>query len=240
MSAISYQITGVSFVCSAVCSGADQRKRQISSSLAFVRGIQRWPDDSPHKGPVTRSFTMLPFDAGHHHEIFSLSFMSICLHIMLEECSNVSLSVSAWELPVTQNLRQNIFGDKWICWTFMMNIMSADGMAPEGCRSLIGKILTSFLRIISSNTICQYAGMGNNMTENDLLWHWFEGLNILRHLVSYWFEAAELLVHYWSICGLAVYATPFVGTIAYIGHLLTLVIASVEIKTRYRKKIDMM
>ena len=33
---------------------ADQRRHQRSSALAFVRGIQRWPVDSPHKGPVTR------------------------------------------------------------------------------------------------------------------------------------------------------------------------------------------
>ena len=46
------KITGVSIVCSSVCSGADQRKHQSSASLAFVRGIHRCPMDSPHKGPV--------------------------------------------------------------------------------------------------------------------------------------------------------------------------------------------
>ena len=40
--------------------GADQRKNQSSTSLAFVRGIHRWPVNSPHKGPVTRK--MFPFD----------------------------------------------------------------------------------------------------------------------------------------------------------------------------------
>ena len=38
----------------------DQRKHQISASLAFVRGIHRSPVDSPHKGPVT--LKMFPFD----------------------------------------------------------------------------------------------------------------------------------------------------------------------------------
>ena len=60
MRAMASQITGVSIVCSAVCSTADQRKHQRSASLAFVRGIHRWPVDSPHKGPVTRK--MFPFD----------------------------------------------------------------------------------------------------------------------------------------------------------------------------------
>ena len=43
MSAMASQITGVSIVCSTVCSGADQRKHQSSASLAFVRGIHQWP-----------------------------------------------------------------------------------------------------------------------------------------------------------------------------------------------------
>ena len=61
MSTTASQITGVSIVCSTVCSGADQRKPPISASLAFVRGIRRLPMGSPHKGPVTRK--MFPFDA---------------------------------------------------------------------------------------------------------------------------------------------------------------------------------
>ena len=39
---------------------ADQRKHQSSAPLGFVRGIQRWPVDYPHKGPVTRK--KVPFD----------------------------------------------------------------------------------------------------------------------------------------------------------------------------------
>ena len=60
MSPMASQITGVSIVYSTVCSGADQRKHQRSASLAIVRGIQRWPVISPHKGPVTRK--MFPLD----------------------------------------------------------------------------------------------------------------------------------------------------------------------------------
>ena len=60
MSTIASQITRVSIICSIVCSGADQRKYQSSASLAFVRGIHRWPVNSPHKGLVTQK--MFPFD----------------------------------------------------------------------------------------------------------------------------------------------------------------------------------
>ena len=44
------QITSFTIVCSTVYSGVDQRKHQISASLAFMRGIHRWPVNSPHKG----------------------------------------------------------------------------------------------------------------------------------------------------------------------------------------------
>ena len=47
MGAMAFQITGVSIVYSTVCSGADQRKHQRSASLAFVRGIHRWPFEFP-------------------------------------------------------------------------------------------------------------------------------------------------------------------------------------------------
>ena len=41
MSAMGYQISGVSIVCLTVCSGADEGKYQSSVSLAFVMGIHR-------------------------------------------------------------------------------------------------------------------------------------------------------------------------------------------------------
>ena len=54
--AMASQITSLTIVSS----GAYQRKHQSSASLAFVRGIHRWPVNSPHKGPVTRK--MFPFN----------------------------------------------------------------------------------------------------------------------------------------------------------------------------------
>ena len=62
MGTIASHIASVSIVCSTICSGSDQRKHQSSTLLAFVRGIHRWPVDSPHKGWVTRN--MFQFDDG--------------------------------------------------------------------------------------------------------------------------------------------------------------------------------
>ena len=60
MGTMASQITSLTIVYLIVHSGADQRKHQSSASLAFVRGIHRWPVNSPHKWPVTRK--MFPFD----------------------------------------------------------------------------------------------------------------------------------------------------------------------------------
>ena len=60
MGAMASQITSMTIVYSTVYSDADQRKHQRSASLAFMRGIHRWPKNSPHKWPVKRK--MLQFD----------------------------------------------------------------------------------------------------------------------------------------------------------------------------------
>ena len=60
MGGMASQITSLTIVYSTVHSGADQRKHQSSASLAFVRGIHWWPENSPHKWPVTRK--MFPSD----------------------------------------------------------------------------------------------------------------------------------------------------------------------------------
>ena len=49
-----HQRDDVLIVCLTFCWGADHRKYQSTASLAFMRGIHRWPVDSPHKGPVTQ------------------------------------------------------------------------------------------------------------------------------------------------------------------------------------------
>ena len=59
MIAMGYQIISLTIVCSTFYSGTD-KKHQSSASLALVRGIRRWPVNTPHKGPVARK--VFPFD----------------------------------------------------------------------------------------------------------------------------------------------------------------------------------
>ena len=60
MSVVASHITSLTIAYSIVYSGADQRKHQSSATLAFVRGIHRWPVNSPKKWPVMQK--MFPFD----------------------------------------------------------------------------------------------------------------------------------------------------------------------------------
>ena len=60
MSVMVSQINSLTIVYSYVYSGTDQRKNQSSKSLAFVRGIHRWPVDSSHK--EASNMENVPFD----------------------------------------------------------------------------------------------------------------------------------------------------------------------------------
>ena len=59
MDTMASEITSLTIVYSTIYSGANQRKLQSSASLAFVRGIHRWPMNSPHKWLVTRKMFQL-------------------------------------------------------------------------------------------------------------------------------------------------------------------------------------
>ena len=76
MSAMTSQITSITIVFSTVYSDADQRKHQSSASLAFVRGLQCWPVNSPHKGLVTRK--IFPF-----HDVIMESWTVVTIHVCI-------------------------------------------------------------------------------------------------------------------------------------------------------------
>ena len=91
MGAIASQITSLTIIYSTVYSDADQRKRQSSASLAFVRGIHRGPVNSPHKWPVTRK--MFPLD----DVIMDVSAVLIILLNLVHHClqlTNLFISAS--------------------------------------------------------------------------------------------------------------------------------------------------
>ena len=112
MSVMASQINGVSTVYSTVCSGADQRKHQSTTSLAFVRGIHWWPVNSPHKGPVTRK--MFPVDDV-IMEFFAL--LELCVPII----TWWSVLYTSWNSLLRQRSscfdRKSSSGNS-CCWTY--------------------------------------------------------------------------------------------------------------------------
>ena len=126
MSVMSSQITGISIVCSTVCSGADQRKHQSSASLAFVREIQRWPVHSLHNWPVTRK--TFPFDdiIMWYYENMDDSWQSVaCLLQTNKRPVGLYSSAAYWnhddqgkgsssELDMLEYI---MFGLDWVCLT---------------------------------------------------------------------------------------------------------------------------
>ena len=103
MGIIASQITNLTIVYSIVYSDTNQRKHQSSASLAFVRGIHRGPQNSPHKWPVRRKcFHLMTSLWGYHH----LACDKICLtydmkpgHTSTEQCKTGHIH-SAWPLNV--------------------------------------------------------------------------------------------------------------------------------------------
>ena len=84
--AVASQFTSLTIVYWTVYSGADQRKHQSSASLAFVRGIHRWPVNSPHKWPVMRKMMMTSsWDIGVFCEfkIWYCSAVAIAVHYVI-------------------------------------------------------------------------------------------------------------------------------------------------------------
>ena len=117
MSTVTSQITSISIVCWTICKGADQRKHQSSASLAFVRGIHRWPVNSPNEGPVTRK--VFPSDVvimycqdrnSHGYRIMIMSMMAFLIGSIISDHTGVYMGIefmTTIELLVTLQWHHN-------------------------------------------------------------------------------------------------------------------------------------
>ena len=86
MSAMASKITSLTIVYSTVYSGAVQRKHQSSASLAFVRGIHRWPVNSPHNSPVTRKmidYVIMTLYTPFLHQMIWTYYVQNCFRIYI-------------------------------------------------------------------------------------------------------------------------------------------------------------
>ena len=109
MDMMASQITSLTIVYSTVYSDADQRKHQSSALLAFVRGIHRWPVNSPTQMTSNAENVYIWW---RHHVIWTphlLHFVFIrCIYIPARPCFMKAYYPTAIHRPqrTTMGLRQ--------------------------------------------------------------------------------------------------------------------------------------
>ena len=95
----------------AVYSGTGQRKHQTSASLAFVRGIHRWPVNSPHKWPVTRKIFhvmlwltggvyVMPYEISQHFNRREHWRHAASTFLSWNSCSGMFMTAILFRLPL--------------------------------------------------------------------------------------------------------------------------------------------
>ena len=84
-----------------VCSDADQRKHKSSASLAFVRGIHRWPVNPPHIWPVTRTCFHLMTSSWHHIRLGNFSDRPAYVIMMIADILHQPTTLLTRNLPQT-------------------------------------------------------------------------------------------------------------------------------------------
>ena len=149
MSTMATYISSLTIVYSTFCLGTDQRKH--SASLAFVRGIQRWPVNSPCKGPVTRK--MFPFDdAIMEQEPVMIQFTKASVYCQ----ASIKIYFIKWQQIIMESGKGLTPIKVWqIIWT-----NDDASMSHLGRICLLSTPHTTFIKRIKSNT---FKNISNHM-----------------------------------------------------------------------------
>ena len=188
MSPTASQITSLPIVYSIVYLGGDQRKHQRSASLAFVRGIHRWPVNSPHKGPVTRK--MLPF-----HDVIMVWVQRRCNFFLW------CISDGLGDFLAKRYLRCNVIHENFICFENAILMLIPFGV-PRCYYAMHSKCMPrqfvwTFHRMPNQDGItrdhCRH--LDNHCL---LLWTWFYQLSTLRASQDYVLPYTHIQWTIWS------------------------------------------
>ena len=136
MCAMASQITSVSIVCSNVCSGADQRKHQSLSSLAFVMGVFL------PKGLVTRKDVSIwswwchqlhiPYHGCHPVNLrFNERIRCVSNSLALNHRNSIKI-VDAWIWIIVASSYKGLFNTSAICETNPSSVIRSIVCLP-GC-----------------------------------------------------------------------------------------------------------
>ena len=153
MTTIASQITSLTVVYSIIYSDADQRKHQSSASLAFVRGIHRWPVNSPHKWPATRKG--FPFDD---------VIMNITTESTTITCTYFMGRTRSTEYHQNSNISRTLVGNKTVDHSDVV------GAGPTGDAAFILDLTPAFSGLDKDN----YTTVRETLQFLDLVWLVFE------------------------------------------------------------------
>ena len=162
--------------------------------MAFVRGIHRWPVNSPHKGPVTRK--MFPFDdvimdwMKFYLNVF-VGFDSLHTFLLIRLHMKMANDISALQdllisVMTTGNITRhqhpcndpnddcNVPGSGWSVCLYKQSIMDQNGGGPVADH--INDIGLSYLKIFRwnfflSNSVTQFGTSGVWWWPTPRVWH---------------------------------------------------------------------
>ena len=116
--------------------GADQRKHQSSASLAFVRGIYRWPVNSPHKGPVTGN-------------MFSFDDVIMIGEIKSRYSERLKQMLSLYTEYIPSNMHTTL-----LCYQFIVVKCDSFTHILQGCFTGIGEIVWDWYQTTTKHKLC--------------------------------------------------------------------------------------
>ena len=108
----------------------DERKHQSSAPPAFVRGIHRWPVNSPHKGPVTRKMFRLMFSLWCPHGSSSMigprtNKFELDVYLDNLQCYVIFHDIWPWPIDLCRTCHF-CYRRFWRCWFLTAS-------SPHGC-----------------------------------------------------------------------------------------------------------
>ena len=145
MGTIASQITHLTTVYSTVYSGTNQRKYQISGSLAFVRGIHRWAVNSSHKVSVRRK--MLPNIMVKTFPLKKTLLVLVCGVVVVIQ---LQTNTTCWH-PYTN--RQKISTDVALVFTFCNKVT----LSYSYCDSNLSNANRIYIFVRSRRCVCLVA-----------------------------------------------------------------------------------
>ena len=158
MSAMASQITSLTIVYLSLYSRHRSKKHQNTASLASVRGIHRWPVNSPHKGPVTRKMFQID-DVIRKLKMWSIKYRPLYLGLFVGSFANLRCKA----------ISGRVKGHRDLLWNFRtMKTLYHSGKLPKSrsfkaqfhckCKKKCTQVFRVFIEMFCSEPSWELSG----------------------------------------------------------------------------------